>query len=249
MTRRSIALLPVTLVLALVAACAPPQSDPAAANALVMRAYPLPKPYGTEVAGILQSLLSRGPNEAPAGKAYLSPTGALLVAAPAGFHPGVVQLVDGLKGAPTPPPSIRIDYWAVVGSPSTKDATKGPGLNEVAAVLDALNQERGPFSYGLLEKLSLTSLSGQRANATGAQLDVEQTATAFDDKVLATVGIRAGRNKIETRVQLPLDKTLVLAQSGVDAKNLPAKGSGAGSDVVGDNVQLYYVLRAQLVSP
>jgi hypothetical protein len=238
---------PIAFALALTAfACTPAQSP--TEGDLVMRAYDVPQPYGPEIAGTLRTLLWRGKESPMVGQVETSPSGQILVAAPRGFHAGVQQFLVGLKKAePTPPPAIQIDYSIVLGRPSG-EAQPAPGDGYGAAALGVVHELHPTLELRLLEQVRVTSLSGEHAMARGAQVDVSHNATLYGDKVLAKLEINPkGPNAFETHLEVPLEKTLVLGQSGfVNASpNDPFTGKRVQGPPSYDAV-VFYVIRANV---
>lgn len=237
---------------AAIGACRQPGAAPAtvASDELVLKAYQVPTPYGPELAGIVRSLLQRGA-EKPAGNVAISPSGELLVAAPGAFHPGIAQFLSGLsKATPAPPPTIRIDYWAVVGKRSAKPEAD-PALAEIGSVVDALTKAQGAFALDLLEKVSVSSLSGERAQQEGARATVSQTATSYADSIIADLDLYVmGSNTLRTRVRIPLNKTIVLGQADFSTKSqtVMAMEQGGKTNAPPAEMALFYVIRAQVVA-
>ena len=80
----------------------------------------------------------------------------------------------------------------VTATPAAKSSSS-LALAEVAQALDALSHDQGPQDYALAEKVSLTSLSGQKGSVTGRHIRIEQTATAYESKALAEPSCSKGR--------------------------------------------------------
>jgi len=240
------------VAVALIAACRQPNAAPnaVASDELVLKAYQVPTPYGPELAGIVRSLLQRGADK-PAGNVAISPSGELLVAAPAAFHPGIAQFLGGLaKATPAPPPTIRIDYWAVLGKRAAKPETD-PALAEIGSVVDALTKTQGAFSLNLLEKVSVSSLSGEHAQQEGARATVSQTATSYADSVIADLDLFVmGSNTLRTRVRIPLNKTIVLGQADFSTKSqaVIAREKDDKTNPPPTEMALFYVIRAQVIT-
>jgi len=243
-----------TLAIVACQAAAAPRDNPT--DDLVLRAYSVPAPYGPEILSVIRGLFYRAKDVPPMGTVAISPSGELMVAAPKAFHPGIEQFLAGLaKAPPAPPASIRIDYWVVIGGPTVKpDDVSVPG-QEIQSVLDAIRESQGPMQFTLLEKASATSLSGEGANNDGKRLHISQNAAAYGDRVIANIdiGLR-GPNTFKTRVQIPLNKSVVLGQSNFAAKDWdrpasPSSTKPGAAPAANAESAVFYVIRAQVANP
>jgi len=204
---------------------------------LELRSYTVPAEYASEVNSVINSLL-------PNTRAKIGPGGVLLVAAPASVQKGVQEMLDDLaKNRPGPPPVVSLTYWAVVGRPA-KEPSWPSSLNEIAPALKAVSASETALSFSLLQRLTLPSLSGERATLSGGRLTIKQVATARQDGVLAQidlnlVSVSAGRSSssLTTKVQIGLDKLLVLGQAGL---------LGEGESQGGVEASVFYIVRARV---
>jgi hypothetical protein len=244
--RRSIRVLFVVLSVALAAGCnISPATQPAGEAAMVLRAYDLPSEYSAEIGGMIRRLLKPNGDDKPAiGSASVGPGGKLLVAAPDGIQEGVQQLVDALRTKQPPPPAtVTIEVWVVAG----RAAAEGRGLEalgEAKTAIEAVIGREGPMEVALLEKLSLSSISGQHASTFGANLKMSQVATVIDDRVLADISLdTVGPNELATRVELINGRMLVLGQAGF----IPSNRSMPffTEEPAAKSASLFYVVRAK----
>ncbi len=233
------------LAAVLMIACQPTAPLPAAQTQheapAELKIYQVPAAYRAEAGGIIRALLRRG-KEAPLGSVAVGPTGQLLVTAPASFHPGVAQFVARLHSEkPKPVASVALSYWVLVGVPSQKATPAAQMEPALGPVVEAIQKANGSMSFRLLERLRLSSVSGESAQTKGAVVHVRQTATAYDDRVLAELEIRPGRSsKLETRVQFPAGKTVVLGHAGLH-KDLAEELFPEGVEGL---ATVFYVVRA-----
>lgn len=222
----------------------------AAAAALELRSYDVPRAYSGELANVVSSLLYRGKDLPKAGSVALSPAGQLLVAAPAVFHAGVEQLVAGLKQAPVAaPPAVEMSYWIVLGRPA--DVAKLPenASEQVVPALKELIAAQGPMELAFLDQLRLRSSSGDRADVESPRISVSQSVTVLDDTVLADVELhhQRGRGKVRARSQLATDKLLVLAEAGYEAVPGDPFYVSDESGAPQQPITAFYILRARVV--
>ena len=80
-------------------ACSPaaPAAPALSHDDLVLKAYDVPSEQASELQGIINGLLYVAHDQPRHGSASLAPSGQLLVAAPAAFHPGIADVVAKLK--------------------------------------------------------------------------------------------------------------------------------------------------------
>ncbi len=217
------ALAPVALVLAaaaLLSACpaAPAAAAVAGAEPLVLKAYDVPAEQAAEFQGIIQGLLSVGKDQPRRGTAALTPSGQLLVSAPAGFQPGIAEAIAKLSSSPAVrAPTVTLDYWIVAGARAAEGTPGKDVAPEVAGVIDAIEKSQGPMKLALLERLTLSSQSGSSGSVEGSLAYASQTASLHGDKVVAQIDVRGTRMKgaLNARVEIPVGKSLVLGQAGV----------------------------------
>lgn len=246
---RSVRLLALMFVLALagtLVACnfAPQSGVSSAVDPMVLRAYDVPGAYSAEVGGMIRRLLKPNGEDQPAlGSVSVGPGGKLLVAAPDGIQEGVQQLVDALRAKQPPPPaSVTIETWIVAGRPAPEPAGLSR-VGEAAVALEVVMRKEGPMEVELLEKIALTSISGQHAESHSGNVKLGQVATVVDDRVIADLNIDPiGPNEYSTRVELANGRMLVLGQAGYvpSQKGAPffeQEGSSRGAS-------LFYVVRA-----
>jgi hypothetical protein len=216
-------------------------------EALVLRTYDVPGAYSAEVGGMIRRLLKPNGDDKPAlGSASIGPGGKLLVAAPDGIQEGVQQLVQALHAKlPPPPATVTIEMWVVAGRPA-QEASGLKELGEAAPALESVMKKEGAMEVALIEKLSLTSISGQHASTFGANVKLSQVATVIDDSVLADIDIDpVGPHSYSTRVELANGRMLVLGQAGYIANNhgLPFFDEG-GDQSASNGKTLFYIVRA-----
>lgn len=212
-------------------AAAPATAAPVAtADPLQLKTYVVPAGYEDATASILSSLLWR--KEGSVGRVHKGAAGTLHVVAPVGLQDGVAALVKGLTdktgGPPSRPGAIQVDYWLVRGY-RVEAATKRPELAGVQTTLDAIE---GAQQFELVDRISLVSLDGHRAENHGRRFHVAQTVARDGEDFMADVKIGSDRRELETRVRLRPEQSLVLGQLGV---------GGADS---ADDQALYYIIRA-----
>ncbi len=184
---------------------------------LALRSYQVAPEQGPELSSIINHVLSRGDDTPPAGRAQLGPNGLLVVAAPEKLLDQVNRLVAEVgKQAPQAPPMVTLTYWALVGH-SAETTSKPERLDELEDVLDAIASADGPTEFRLLEKLRVSSLSGERVSVDGSQLRIRrQEASLQDGRVIADLDLQklSGTGGLATRVSLPPSKILVLGEMG-----------------------------------
>lgn len=232
-----------SLVLCFMAGCRGTSTDTGGSGSepMVLKTYSVPTEFRLEVSSIIKNILIKGEAQ-PLGKAIVTPSGEILVAAPKSFHPGIEEFVSGLsKATPTPPPTIRLDYWVVEGTPSSKEQ-QGEPIQELVDALATLSQSQGPMNFRLAERASLVSLSGERVKTMSPGLEVSQTATQYKDRVIADLELRfRGPNSLSVRVQIPNNKTMVIGQQSASPSN--------GNSEASAQTAIFYFIRAQAVEP
>lgn len=214
MTRPLARSLVVALALA-AAACTPP-TPPASNDAYVLKAYDVPATQAQELRNVVSSLLYRGDNQPRGGNVVVSPTGTqLLVAAPQAFHDGMGGLAKDFARAPaaSASTSIAIDYWVVRTGAAPAPADVVDDLPQDAK--DAITKLAGGRAFGLFDRARLSSLTNERAELQRRELQYRQTASVHDHDVIADLIVDTRLGRIEVRATLPLDKPVVLAESGV----------------------------------
>ncbi len=227
-------------------ACTPvPQAAPTApaAPSLELKIYEVPDAYRAEARGVIRSLLHRGKNAPTLGSVALGPGGQLLVTAPSSVHSGVAQFVEKLRSQkPKPPASVSLDYWVLLGTRAEAPSEVGDLDPALAPALSAIQKSHGPMKFHVGERLSLSSISGESAEAAGAHVRVHQTATAYEDRILARLSIKPGsHNSFETRVQFPSSKMVVLGHAGLEESMVRRMTGEEGGDYTA-----YYVVRGTL---
>ncbi len=223
------------------AAEAPPPNGAPPAN-LVLRSYDVPNNGAERLRGVLKELLWLNANGKEAsttyiGRADVAPDGRLLVLAPESVQEGVRALVTSVSTKPVKPPgTLRLAYWAVLGAPNKGDpAPLEEALKEVAPALAEVEKTDGRQTFSLLEKLSSSALSGERAWLSGRDVNVYQYASIEQGVVVAEVKVERPRlgQRYEARVQLKAGQLVVLASAGSASK----EPNEAGRTV-------YFLLRA-----
>ncbi|MBI1946090.1 MAG: hypothetical protein HYS27_10360 [Deltaproteobacteria bacterium] len=247
LTRIVLAVLALSLTTVVAAACTPAAPSTLAED-LVMKAYDVPAEHAAELQGIVSSLLWTAKDAPRKGAAALAPSGQLLVSAPAGFHPGIADVLARLKsGAVQAPPTVTLDYWVVVAAPAPTPAKGADVSPEIGDVVEALQQSQGPMRLSVLERLRAASQSGSEARIEGRAIFAEQTASLHGDKVVAKVRVRAQDEAggLDARVEVPLGKTVVLGQAGTGPRS--GERAGFGNDLRdGKAVTTFYVFRASV---
>lgn len=226
------------LSLATTACGAPPAS---AAPEPQLKTYAVPAGYGPEIQSILNNAMNFAGPDKVVGRAQVTPNGQLVVVAPAAVQDGVKSLLDGLaNGAkPAPPASVEITYWLVDGKRAS-GAAKSTAPAELQPALDAITKADGAMSFGVVEKLQLTTNADERGEIEGVHAMVAQKVSVLDGSVVADLELdhvraapTAPTSHLSTRVRLAPSQLLVLGQYG---------------EPEGDNGTLYYIARADLKS-
>lgn len=205
----------------------------------VLRAYDVPGDYAEELDSVVNRLLYKGKDLPPAGRAVIGPAGQLIVTAPVGVHAGIAELLAQLEKAPkSAAPTVEVTYWVVKGSPAGAENEPIPAaLEQIAPALKAITEADGPQRYERVEKLQVTTLSGQDGRVSGQFVEVQQMASARGGQVIANTRIvhTQGGQMISTQVSVPVDELLVMGQA---AANKPTPEAPAAN--------LYYVMRAHV---
>lgn len=212
-------------------------------QSLQLRSYTVPPQYASEVSSIINSLLSRQPNTPQIGKARIGPGGVIVVAAPFSVQSGIERMIaDIVKAKPEPPPIVSLTYWIVVGNPG-KQTSWPPQLNEIEPALKAVSGYQGPMSFSLQERLKVQCMSGESAVLTGSTAIVRQKATVRQGSVLGDIyiSLTGVDRSFTTQVQIGLNKTLVLGQSGYQQQpNLRGRKSTESEP----ESNIFYIVRA-----
>jgi hypothetical protein len=215
-------------------------------HALLLRSYEVPAEYAAEVNSVINSLLTPS-GVAPIGTARIGPGGVVIVTAPASVHSGIEKMIADIgKAKPEPPPIISLTYWIVEGRPA-KETAWPPQLNEIESALKAVSASEGAMSFGLHERLKIQSMSGESATLSGGIASVRQVATVREGRVLGSIEIRLDRMGLSfyTKVQIGLNKVLVLGQSGC-RKSQSLSGAQEIKNEPESNV--FYIVRADAES-
>jgi hypothetical protein len=232
----------VLILLILVTGCGRPLEDKENEQSLVLQSYTVPAEYASEVSSIINSLLTKmeGGQQVKIGQARVGPGNIVLVTAPASIQSGIEKMISDLKQSkPEPPPMVSLTYWIVRGRPA-KETTWPSNLKEIESALKAVASSDEPMSFSLQERLNLQSLSGEDASIYGRTTSVTQRVTIREGSVLGDIVI--GRNSFQSRVQIELDKVLVLGQSGLNSSQLPTANRRGSSD--DPEASLLYIVRA-----
>lgn len=204
----------IAAILALSACAAQPElptSDP-----VQLRTYVVPDGSAGRLVGVLNRALHQrdAPDE---GKAVEGPRGELIVVAPGEVQEGVAALIEGLGKTPAPPPpkNIEIDYWVVWGEPAA-EVSFHDDLSPVVETLLTVSNTSGPMAYTPSAIRSIRSLDGEGAGQQGEMLGLRQVATLSPEHgtVLAEIELRYDDERLETRLELQPDTTIVLARAG-----------------------------------
>ena len=209
---------------------------------LVLRTYEVPNDGAGQMRQVLKDVMwfgSGGPDNKGqyVGRADVGPDGRLVVLASEGVQEGVKGLIDQMAKNPgKPQPTIEVDYWLVLGTPSqAKEAPARPAnLGELAPALSEIEKTDGPQQFTLQEKLVVRSLTGHYASVQGRDWSAGQTCNVSGAGVNAEIKLNThGPQKIDTRLKLAPGQIVVLGSSGSGEKG---KEEAGGS--------LYYLIRA-----
>ncbi len=188
--------------------------------ALVLRTYDVPAGSGQRLRSVLKEVLWFGAEGKDAstwvGRVDVGPDGRLIVLAPESVHEGVKALVASVvsKGIKEPE-TVTLSYWVVVGTPG---AESQPMPAELEPALAEVKKAEGALGFTLIEKLTVSSLSGERGDLNGRDTSVEQYVTNVDDALTADLRLERFGQRIRTRVRLAAGKVVVLASSGTPTK-------------------------------
>lgn len=205
---------------------------------LVLRSYEVPNNGAQRLRGVLRELLWFGSENKDAnkyvGRADVGPDGRLVVLAPESVQEGVKALVASVTANPVKEPgTVRLDYWVVLGAEGNKGGAIPSAMQEISPALAELEKNDGPMSFTLVEKLSVSSLSGERGRLNGRDTSVRQFTTVVDGRVVSDLELERFGQKLETRVRLVPGQIAVLASSGAPVKD----GVDSGRSV-------YFLVRA-----
>ncbi len=189
--------------------------------ALVLRTYDVPAGSGQRLRSVLKEVLWFGAEGKDAstwvGRVDVGPDGRLIVLAPESVHEGVKALVASVvsKGIKEPE-TVTLSYWVVVGTPGADQPQPMPA--ELEPALAEVKKAEGALGFTLIEKLTVSSLSGERGDLNGRDTSVEQYVTNVDDALTADLRLERFGQRIRTRVRLAAGKVVVLASSGTPTK-------------------------------
>ena len=213
------------------------QKTTASEDPLTLRTYDVPAGQGAQLRGLLNQAFVTNDKSPPPAKATLTPDGRLVVVGPEKIQDGVGALVAQLTATPAaPPPTVQIEYWLVLGHPG--QAQVPPNLNAIAPALKTILEQDGPQELKLLEHVQERSISDDEAETRGVHVRVRQNATVLGGKILADIAIHSleGPSGLDTRLELPPGKLIVLGQGGYV--------TGPGHEA--DEGALYYIVRASI---
>lgn len=198
-----------------------------------LRTFSVPDGAAQETTALLESVVAAD------GQVALGPDGRVVVVADATLMPGIERLVAQLADAGVQaPPRVHMQYWLVLGEPAA-EATVAPELAALRPVLDEVVATQAPMAFSLVERLSVRGESGERVEVAGLRAAVWQTASVRGDAVVADVHIEPeGGARVQTRVQLRPDQTLVMGETGVDPALWGRESRHGQAPAV-----LYYVVR------
>jgi hypothetical protein len=190
-------------------------------DGLVLRTYEVPSGSVQRLRAALMEVFKLGADkDAPkyAGRADVTPDGRLIVLAPEQVQDGVKGFVDSvMKNPPKGPEAVTLTYWVLTGVAGAEQKEALP--TELDAALAEVRKADGPQAFSLVEKLSLSSTSGEFARIMGRDTSVDQTATATATDVTADVRLERPGQRLSTRVRLAPGKLVVLAASGAPLKD------------------------------
>lgn len=196
---------------------------------LVLRSYEVPGGGAQRLRAVLGQLLWFGSEGKDSnkyvGRADVGPDGRLIVLAPESVHEGVKALVASVTASPLKEPgTIRLSYWVVTGTPGKSEAPLAPALTEVQPALAELEKNDGPMSFTLVEKLQVSSLSGEQGKLNGRDTSVRQQATLLEGQLTADLSLDRMGQHLETRVRLAPGQLVVMASSGAPTKDQTDSG-------------------------
>ena len=192
-----------------------------------LRAFEVPPEHADRLSVTLNHVLS-GNTDTPIGRARTGPGGTLLVAAPSTVIDGVEPLIDAVTAAKPPPApnNLSVHYWLVEGVDG--EVGHDERLNSVATTLASIVEADGPQYFELLASQRITSLEGERAEATTLgdfgetwfmqRIDRDPNSGAFVGEIHIREDETVGR--IETRIALSPDQTAVLAATSHDSASI-----------------------------
>jgi hypothetical protein len=198
--------------------------DPSAANpmaGLVLRTYDVPAGQAQRLRSALKEVLWFGSDGKDSnkwvGRVDVGPDGRLIVLASESVHEGVKALVASVAANPVKEAeSVTLTYWIVNATPGQEGQTMPA---ELEPALAEVKKTEGPQGFSLVEKLSVTSLSGERGMVNGRDTSVDQFVTNTAGSLVADLRLERSGQRINTRVRLAPGKTVVLASSGAPAKD------------------------------
>ncbi len=223
---------------ALSACDAPQQALETARNDMVLETYTVPEGYSGQLENALGRVLYTQKEQPSNGRVIAGPNGQIVVVAPESIQTGVRSLVDQLQAelpAASAPSNVRINYWLVRGKHA--EEASPPQLDPaIDGALQAIYDAEGPLEFSLRARKSLMSMDGDRANISGGELQISQTASvdAGTGTILADLEIEASRGVgIETRIQVSSGQVVVLGEAG-------DFGNGKAYDT------LFYIVQPQI---
>ena len=205
---------------------------------VVPRSHQIPAGHAAEVRKLFEAHVISFPisvvSSAGTNTQFVNPSPSFIggdrfvLAATPEIHAELDTLLAAMAKSPASPVSstYTVTYWAIAAEPSS-DVQIAPDLAELDPVLKALGA-LGPRKFRTIDRVSTRALDGARADVKSRALDVEQwlslTAEALNLDLKLHLGIDDGhRDEIETKLQLALDKPIVLGQT--------AAGTGSDSGV------------------
>jgi len=196
---------------------------------LVLHSYSVPAGSAQQLRTVLRELLWFGSDGKDSnkyvGRADVGPGGQLIVLAPETVHEGVRALIaEAEKNPVKAPQSLTLTYWAVVGTPVEKAGERPAALKDVGPALDEVVKSEGTMDFSLMEKLVVSSMSGEHGEVMGREIDARQYATLADGTLTADLDLERMGQRVKTRVRLPQDKLMVLASSGLVSKDAADAG-------------------------
>lgn len=230
------------VVFLLLSSCLPSTATPPPPGGvpgnLVLRSYDVPSGGAQRLRSLLKELLWFGSEGKDSnkyvGRADVGPDGRLIVLAPESVHDGVKALVASVTANPIKEPgTVRLSYWVVIGAPGKSETPPSPALAELAPALAELEKNDGPMSFMLVEKLNMSTLSGERGQLQGRDTSVRQYANMVDGQLTADITLERMRQRLETRVRMEPGQLVVLASSGSPTR-----------DQTDDGRTVYFLVRA-----
>lgn len=243
-------LVPITLMAATGSGCRnTAASTPELGPPVELKTYTVPHGFESEVRSMLRNALGSG--ESRLGRVDIGPAGKLVVVAPAGIQAGVDQFIRELSDLGEAPPRsvpVTLTYWILAGrplagaKPAQFSVVGRDALADVTPALEQIATAQGPTEFTLVERLRLTSVGDQEAQAGGRHATLRQRAGLVQGNIVADLSIRVRQYSMTTQVKLEPDQFIVLGQTGFSPNR-----DFAGLEWANEpDLTLYYVIATDL---